>query len=119
MLWPVFWESVRPRPSIRALGTSKKEQGRVGRAGSLETLSHGSAILFGRVGPFGLLQMQAVLQILAFWCVSGAGLVVFVGVRQPIRLRHAVSRLWPSPWSGGLLQPAVASSGRGASRGNP
>ena len=54
-----------------------------------------------------------------FWCVGGAGLVVFVGVRQPIRLRHAVSRLRLGPWSGDLFKPAVASTGRGASRGNP
>jgi hypothetical protein len=54
-----------------------------------------------------------------FLVVGRAGLVVFVGVRQPIRLRHAVSRLRLGPWSGGLFKPAVASTGRGASRGNP
>jgi len=26
MLWPVFWESAHPRPSIRALGRSKKSR---------------------------------------------------------------------------------------------
>ena len=49
----------------------------------------------------------------------GCGLVDFVGVRQAIRLRHAVSRLRLGPWSGDLFKPAVASTGRGASRGKP
>ena len=47
------------------------------------------------VAPFDLLRNGAVLQVLVFWCVGGDGLVVFVGVRQPIRLRHAVFRLRP------------------------
>ena len=36
---------------------------------------------------------SAAWQVLAFWHHAGRGLVVFVGVRQPIRLRHAVFRL--------------------------
>ena len=37
-----------------------------------------------------LIQTRAASGVLVFWCVGGAGLVVFVGVGQPIRLHHAV-----------------------------
>ena len=45
--------SVRPRPLARALGTSKKEQGRVRRTGSLGTLSHGCSVRFAYFRFFG------------------------------------------------------------------
>ena len=53
ILWPVSPSFVRPRPLARALGTSKKEQGRVRRTGSLGTLSHGCSVRFAYFRFFG------------------------------------------------------------------
>ena len=47
--------------------------------------------------------------------LANPGLWSFRRVKS-IRLRHAVFRLRLGLWSGGLLNPAVASTGRGASR---
>ena len=108
--------SARPRPLARALGASKKEQGRAGRAGPPGTFGCGCSARFGRVAVWPFAELGR---------VAGSGFLVRRGawlgcpVRHPIRLRHAVFRLWPDPRFGGLLKPAAASGGRGASRPAP
>ena len=86
--------SARPRPLARALGTLKKEQERVERAGSLETLGHGCSVLFGTVAVWPFAKSGR---------VAGSGFLVrrraWLGcsIRRPIRLRHAVfpAPAWP------------------------
>jgi hypothetical protein len=69
--------------------------------------------------PFGLPRNWAVSQVLAFRPDGGRGLAVFVGVRQPIRLRHAVSALGLARSAPVCSSPAGVPAVRGASRPAP
>ena len=101
------------------MGTSKKEQERVGRAGSLVNLGpqlfrpvwHGCRLAFREIGN------RAVSQVLAFWFAGGRGLVAPSGCLSVCATRFF--RLRPGPWSGGLFKPAGVPTWCGASRGSP
>jgi len=111
-LWPVSPSLFRPRPLARALGTSKKEQERVGR--QVRWKLWAMVVLFGMVSPFGLSRNRACRRCWLFGPPAGVAWLLHPAAYPFAPRDFSGSGL--APYFGGLssppgFRPGVAQAG--------